>query len=130
MEPIERILGRGQKILIREGHVRIERPALGDQVEPHQLPSGEQQILALFGEIIRHLRPGGLLLIDELEISLHPALQRAAIYHLRELARIHDLQVIVSTHSLEIVSAVSPHEVINLDEMVDMERQKGGVAPT
>jgi energy-coupling factor transporter ATP-binding protein EcfA2 len=116
VEPIEKILGRGQTIQIREGHVRIHRPAYHDAVEPHQLPSGEQQILVLFGEIVRHLRPGAVLLIDELEISLHPALQRAAIYHLRELAQVHDLQIIVTTHSLEIVSAVSPIEVINLDE--------------
>ena len=124
VEPIEKILSRGQTIQIREGHVRIHRPAHDDTVEPHQLPSGEQQILVLFGEIVRYLRPGAVLLIDELEISLHPALQRAALFHLRELARAHDMQVIITTHSLEIVSAVSPSEIINLDDMVLLERER------
>jgi predicted ATP-dependent endonuclease of OLD family len=50
--------------------------------------------------------------------------KRAAIYHLRELAREHDLQIIITTHSLEIVSAVSPTEIINLDDMVALERDQ------
>ncbi|HSN98491.1 MAG TPA: AAA family ATPase [Candidatus Nanopelagicales bacterium] len=123
VDPIEKILGRGQKIVIREGHVRIERP-WGASVEPHQLPSGEQQVLALFGEIIRRLRPGAVILVDEIEISLHPALQRAVLYHLRELARDHDLQIVISTHSMEIVESVSPSEIINMDDMVAKEQAK------
>ncbi|MCP3059785.1 AAA family ATPase [Myxococcus sp. K38C18041901] len=119
---IEQILGRGQQIVIREGHVQIERPEHGDSVEPHQLPSGEQQVLALFGEIIRFLRPGAVILIDEVEISLHPALQRTVLFHLREIARRYDLQIIVTTHSMDIISAVSPTEIINLDDMVFQEK--------
>lgn len=118
VEAVEELLGDGQTIFIHEGRVHIKRPRLSDTVELHQLPSGQQQILTLFGEIIRRIRPGGVLLIDEVELSLHPALQRAVIGHLRRLAASHDLQVIVTTHSLEIVAAVAPHEVINLDSMV------------
>lgn len=124
VEPVEQILGRGQRVLIREGRVKIERPELADLVEPHQLPSGDQQVLALFGEIIRRLRRGAVILIDEIEISLHPALQRAVLYHLRELARRYDLQVIITTHSMEVISAVSPSEVINLDDMVFREKSR------
>lgn len=123
VDPIERILGRGQKVVIQQGHVRIERQD-GSSVEPHQLPSGEQQILALFGEIVRRLRPGAVILIDEIEISLHPALQRAVLYHLRQLAREHDLQIVISTHSMEIVESVAPSEIINMDDMVAKEQAK------
>ncbi|MEM9463532.1 MAG: AAA family ATPase [Myxococcota bacterium] len=122
VEVIEQILGEGQHIRIREGHVRIVRPRYRDEVEPHQLPSGQQQILTLFGEIVRRLRPRAVVLIDELELSLHPALQRAVLAHLRRLALKHDLQVVVTTHSMEIVAAVAAHEVVNLDSMVMEER--------
>lgn len=102
------------------------RPRFDDEVEPHQLPSGQQQILTLFGEIVRRLRPGAIVLIDELELSLHPALQRAVLAHLRRLALEHDLQVVVTTHSMEIVAAAAPHEVVNLDDMVLEERARVG----
>lgn len=125
VQPIESILGRGRTVVIKEGHVRIREPS-GRTIELHQLPSGEQQILTLFGEIVRRLRPGAVLLIDEVEISLHPALQRAVVAHLRKLAREHDLQVLVTTHSMEIVRSVAPNEIVNLDDMV-MAEQQGAV---
>lgn len=124
VETVEEILGRGRKVKISKGRVWIERPDLGDSVELHQLPSGEQQILTIFGEIIRMLRPGAVILIDEVEISLHPALQRAVLFHLRRLAAKYDLQVILTTHSMEIVSAVAPEEVINLDDMAVVEQKQ------
>lgn len=125
IDAIEDLLGHGQRVRIKRGRITIERPHLGDVIEPHELPSGELQILALFGELLRHLRPGAIVLIDELEISLHPALQRAVIHKLRALARKHDLQVIVTTHSMEIVSAVAPDEVISLDDILLQE----GITP-
>ncbi|MCA9651760.1 MAG: AAA family ATPase [Myxococcales bacterium] len=124
VEVIEEILGEDQRIRIREGHVRIVRPRYQDEVEPHQLPSGQQQILTLFGEIVRRLRPGAVVLIDEIELSLHPALQRAVLAHLRRLAQAYDLQVVVTTHSMEIVAAAAAHEVVNLDDMVLEERAR------
>ena len=124
VDVIEQLLGGGQQIRIREGHVRIVRPGFGDEVEPHQLPSGQQQILTLFGEIARRLRPGAVILIDEIELSLHPALQRAVLAHLRRLAREYDLQIVVTTHSMEIIANVAEHEVVNLDDMVLEERAR------
>ncbi|MEZ4432710.1 MAG: ATP-binding protein [bacterium] len=121
IDAIEDLLGQGQRVRIKRGRVTIERPRLGDVIEPHRLPSGELQILTLFGELLRHLRPGAIVLIDELEISLHPALQRAVIHKLRALARKHDLQIILTTHSMEVVSSVTPQEVVLLDNILMQE---------
>lgn len=121
---IEEILGEGQHIRIREGQVRIIRPRVGDEIEPYQLPSGQQQVLTLFGELARRLRPGAVVFIDEVELSLHPALQRAVLSHLRRLAREYDLQIVVTTHSMEIIANVAEHEVVNLDDMVLEERAR------
>ena len=121
VETIQAILGKDQTIKIQRGKVWIERPQSGDRVRLHELPSGERQVVVIFGELIRSLKPGAIVLIDELEISLHPALQRTVLYHLRRLARLHDLQLIITTNSMDIVANVDPSEIINLDDMVFIE---------
>lgn len=122
---IEQILGPERTVSIQEGRVRVSLGPGRPTVEPHQLPSGEQQVLTIFGELARRLRPGAVLLIDELEISLHPALQRLVLHHLRALATKHDLQVIITTHSMELVRAAAPDEVVNLDNMALEEQGRG-----
>lgn len=122
---VEEVLGDGQRLVISQGQVHVRRPRQDDVVELQQLPSGQQQVLTLFGELARRMRPGGVVVIDEVEISLHPALQRAVLFHLRRLAAKYDLQIILSTHSMEVVSAVAPHEVVNLDDMVLEEHKEG-----
>lgn len=126
VETVDEVLGNDQHLVIAQGRVLVRRPRQKDEIELQQLPSGHQQILTLFGELVRRMRPGGVILIDEVELSLHPALQRAVLFHLRHLAAKYDLQIIVSTHSMEIVSAVAPHEVVNLDDMVLQERHTEG----
>jgi putative ATP-dependent endonuclease of OLD family len=79
-------------------------------------------VLLIFGELLRRLRPGAIVMIDELEMNLHPGLQRVVIHHLRRLAQKHDLQIIVTTHSMEIVAACDPSEIVNLDDMVFVEQ--------
>ncbi|HTE17439.1 MAG TPA: AAA family ATPase, partial [Armatimonadota bacterium] len=62
------------------------------------------------------VRPGMVVLIDEPEMSLHPALQHALIHQLREYARQENVQFILGTHSLEIVQAL-PTSVLFLDHL-------------
>ena len=88
-----------------------ERPL----VRLDQLPSGEQQVLLLFGELARRRRPGAVIMIDEIENSLHPTLQRLVLGNLERLAREWDAQVIVTTHSAEVINWVRGSAFINLD---------------
>jgi predicted ATPase len=80
-----------------------------------QLPSGEQQLLLLFGELARRRRKGAVIAIDEIENSLHPTLQRVVMWNLNRLAREWDAQVIVTTHSLEVINTVRGGALINFD---------------
>ncbi len=50
-----------------------------------------------------------LILIDEVEASLHPRSQRRLIHHLLHLARIKQIQVILTTHSPYVLEEL-PHE--------------------
>lgn len=122
VETVEAILGKGREITIREGRVLVTsswstRRNRARFVHLDQLPSGEQQILLLFGELARRRRPGAVISIDEIENSLHPTLQRLAIYWLRQYARDWESQVIVATHSLEVLRSVHESECIILDQL-------------
>jgi predicted ATPase len=94
--------------------IRVEA-ANGQQFGLEALSSGEKQIVLLLGEIQRRLRPGGLLLIDEPEIHLHPRWQRLLVRALTDLCVDYDAQMILTTHSEEIASAVYEHELVLLD---------------
>lgn len=117
VERVEHLLGSGRRIFIEQGRVYVTQadPAR-KPVRLDQLPSGEKQILLLLGEIARRGRPGMVCLIDEPEISLHPAMQHALIHAFRSYAREEDTQFILGTHSMEIVSAL-PGAVHFLDRL-------------
>ncbi|HLB47340.1 MAG TPA: AAA family ATPase [Anaerolineales bacterium] len=81
------------------------------------LSSGEQQILLLLVEIIRRVKPGSIILIDEPEISLHSTWQRGLMAALDKIIEQYDAQVILATHSLEIATSVLPYQVKSLNDL-------------
>lgn len=119
VESVEQVLGPDRRITISQGRAQVpvgwkqdgERPT----VRLDQLPSGEQQVLLLFGELARRRRPGAVIMIDEIENSLHPTLQRLVMWNLHRIAREWDAQVIVTTHSLEVIHTMRGGAFINLD---------------
>lgn len=122
VETVENVLGEGRTISIREGRVLVTTPWREEgegygQVRLNQLPSGEQQVLLIFGELARRRRRGAVVLIDEIENSLHPSLQRLVMHKLRDFAREWDLQIIVATHSLEVLRTVHESERVILDQL-------------
>lgn len=60
--------------------------------------AGEDSILDMF-KLLQDIPPQSLLLIDEVENSLHPQAQRRFVRYLLKLARIKKVQIILSTHS-------------------------------
>lgn len=117
---VESILGSERRIAIKEGRVLVptnwcDAKGQRSQVRLDQLPSGEQQVLLLFGELARRRRNGSVLAIDEVENSLHPTLQRLVMWNLNQWVRTWDAQAIVATHSLEVIHSVRGSAFINLD---------------
>ena len=69
------------------------------------LSSGEKQILLLCGELLRHWRPGSLILIDEPELHLSEAWQTKLLAALRFWQHERGGQVILTTQSPTLLAA-------------------------
>lgn len=68
------------------------------------LSHGERQVLQLFVRLIVHMSSATLLLIDELEMHLHPRWRIMLLKSLKELVRNNDrLSVIITTHERELI---------------------------
>jgi len=87
----------------------------------NQLSEGEKCLLALTGDLVRRLaiaNPGlsnplegsACVLIDEIDLHLHPQWQRAVIPRLEKT--FPHCQFIISTHSPQVISEVAPHNEI------------------
>ena len=119
IESSEEALSRQREITILKGRVLVQTNWQNNGeaawVRLDQLPSGEQQLLFLLGELTRRCRPGGIIAIDEPETSLHPTMQRRLVHEVRKFARTWDCQVILATHSLEVLREVHQSARIFLD---------------
>jgi len=72
------------------------------------MSSGEQNILIMLLELRRRLVPHSIVLIDEIENSLHPAFQHRIVNGLKRLQEMIPFQLIVTSHSLTILEAFGP----------------------
>jgi predicted ATP-binding protein involved in virulence len=91
----------------------------------NQLSDGEKCLLAMVGDLARRLaiaNPGlleqlqgsGIVLIDEIELHLHPKWQREIIPALTRT--FPNCQFIVTTHSPQVISHVQPKDVYLLEK--------------
>jgi predicted ATP-binding protein involved in virulence len=103
------------EILIDKGNISLSLDNLSD---------GERSMLLLVADLAMRLvvaNPGaeeplrgrGIVLIDEVELHLHPAWQRAAMPGLTEV--FPNLQIIATTHSPQVLSTLTPESVVILE---------------
>lgn len=85
----------------------------GVQYSELHMAAGERAILRLAKEIA-HLEDG-LVLIDQVEASLHPWVQQLLMLQLQKLALQNNLQVIVTSHSPIVLNAVPETGRVFLD---------------
>lgn len=67
-----------------------------------ELSAGEHQVLILVYLISRWLQPGGIVLIDEPDLYLHPSLVSGLLANLERLVAEQQGQLIVTSHSVDI----------------------------
>ncbi len=99
-------------------HMTISKE--GSELVINQLSDGEKCLLAMVADLARRLsianprledplKGEGIVLIDELELHLHPQWQRGVISKLLET--FPNCQFIISTHSPQIISDVKPENI-------------------
>jgi len=101
----------------RDGHVRdfyflLERD--GKVYDLAEMSSGEQAIFPLIYEFVRLSIAKSIVLIDELELHLHPPEQQALLGSLRRIGP--DCQFIITTHSRYLEEAIPKEEEVRLGE--------------
>ena len=93
----------------------------------NQLSDGERSFIAILGDMVRRLALAnpdldnpleghGVVLIDELELHLHPTWQRGIVEKLR--STFPNIQFIGTTHSPFVIQSLRPEELIYLDTAV------------
>jgi predicted ATP-binding protein involved in virulence len=80
------------------------------------LSSGEQQEIVLLYELLFKTNKRTLVLIDEPEISLHVAWQKAFLNDCVEISKLRELHMIISTHSPQIINE-NWELTVDLDEI-------------
>jgi predicted ATP-binding protein involved in virulence len=89
-----------------------------------QLSDGERSFLAIVSDLVRRLSlanpefddpllGAGVVLIDEIELHLHPTWQRQVVEKLR--TTFPNIQFVATTHSPFVIQSLRPGELINLD---------------
>jgi len=125
-----------ENLRVRRSPLRMLVTKNGLEFRVDELSDGEKSTLALAGDLARRLataNPGlddalmgqGIVLIDELELHLHPGWQRRTVVQLRDT--FPNCQFIVSTHSPQVLSEVPAAGIFLLKkgEMQRTDQSKG-----
>jgi len=112
------------EVAIEERPLRLTVKKAGARLSLQQLSDGERAFIAMLGDLVRRLALAnpdlanpldghGVVLIDELELHLHPRWQREVVEKLR--TAFPNIQFIATTHSPFIIQSLRPGELITLD---------------
>ncbi|MEG4251150.1 AAA family ATPase [Microcoleus sp. Pol10D4] len=111
---ITNLLDGWSNLRVRRSPLRMTVNKEGDELIVNQLSDGEKCLLALAGDLARRLaianpnpdynplEGSGVVLIDEIELHLHPKWQRAIIPNLKKT--FPNCQFIITTHSPQVIS--------------------------
>jgi predicted ATP-binding protein involved in virulence len=110
---------------IRRSPLRMEVKKNDKVMIINQLSDGEKCLIAMVGDLARRiaianptrenpLEGEGIVLIDEIDLHLHPKWQRNVIPKLTEV--FPNCQFIISTHSPHVINQVQPDNIFLLDQ--------------
>lgn len=116
--------------VLRNGKMKMVVTKGQQSLEISQLSNGEKCTLAMIGDLARRLalaNPSlvnplegeGIVLIDEIELHLHPAWQREIIGRLE--ATFPNIQFIISTHSPQVLGEMSTAQIFFVTQEEDGE---------
>ena len=124
-QAISSLIPNFTKLRVRRSPLRMTLQKDGEELIVNQLSDGEKCLLAMVGDLARRLaiaNPGlenpldgfGVVLIDEIELHLHPRWQREIIPALTRT--FPNCQFIVTTHSPQVISQIKPQGIYILEK--------------
>jgi len=110
--------------VVRKGSMKMVISKGNKRLEVNQLSDGEKCTLAMIGDLARRLaiaNPGlenpllgsGLVLIDEIELHLHPEWQRKIVSRFKTV--FPNVQFIITTHSPQILGELTDARIYSLN---------------
>ena len=125
---IESFLPQFSNLRVRRSPLRMTLLKDGQEIIINQLSDGEKCLLALVGDLARRLsianpsfgnplEGDAIILIDEIDLHLHPSWQRMVLQKLKETFPF--CQFILTTHSPQILSHIKNAESVFLLEIAD-----------
>lgn len=122
---VERLMPGFSELHVERNPQRMVVSKKGESLAVDQLSDGEKCVLAMVGDLARRLAIVSLegaepldehavVLIDEIDLHLHPAWERAVLPSLRRA--FPNCQIIVSTHSPHVIATAPRESVIILED--------------
>lgn len=112
-----------KNLTVRRNPLRMEVDKNGERLIINQLSDGEKCLIAMVGDLARRMaianplldnpqKGEGIVLIDEIDLHLHPKWQRIVIPRLTKV--FSRVQFIISTHSPHVITHVEPKNLFLL----------------
>lgn len=112
-----------KSLTVRRNPLRMEVEKRGERITVNQLSDGEKCLMAMIGDLARRmavanplrknpLEGEGVILVDEIDLHLHPKWQRMVIPKLVEV--FPNCQFLISTHSPHVITHVQPENLFLL----------------
>ena len=113
---------------VRRNPLRMEVEKCGEILTVDQLSDGEKCLMAMVGDLARRLAVAnptrskplhgeGIVMIDEVDLHLHPRWQRMVVPKLREV--FPNIQFLLSTHSPHVLNHIKPEHIFLMSSSSD-----------
>lgn len=95
-----------------------------DIISQFSLSTGENLLISLlhsinFQLIIKTKKEHYIVLLDEIELALHPRALVRLVKFLKQLSKDRNIAIYFSTHSVELIRQVSPNNIYYLEKLID-----------
>ncbi len=97
----------------------------GRRVSQYHMSTGENLLITILHSILertndrKELNTPCLLLLDEIELALHPSSLSRLLSFLKKTALEYNMAIYFSTHSIELIHEINPENIFFLERMAD-----------
>lgn len=124
-QSLEKFMPAFRNLTVRRNPLRMEVEKQGQVLTVNQLSDGEKCLMAMIADLARRLAianptlanpqaGAGIVLIDEIDLHLHPKWQRMIVPQLLET--FPNCQFVISTHSPHVITHVQPESLFLLQQ--------------